>query len=60
VRLSNFRSFIVLQNVVVLLVVFTAFFTATNLNRSLPLTIDLTNLQDGAQLTGSITDALEE
>ncbi|MFN2144755.1 MAG: HAMP domain-containing protein [Anaerolineales bacterium] len=59
-RLSSFRRFIVIQGVIVLLLVFSAFYTATNLNRSLALTINLTNLQEGVQATGNIIDALED
>lgn len=59
-RLSNLRRFIIFQGIVVLLLVATAFFTATNLNRSLELTIELTNLQEGVQAIDNITAALEE
>ncbi len=59
-RLTYIRRLMVIQAVIVLLLVISAFFTATNLNRSLALTIELTNLQEGVQATGNIADALEE
>jgi HAMP domain-containing protein len=59
-QLANLRRFIIFQGIVVLLLVATAFFTATNLNRSLELTIDLTNLQEGVQANEEIAHALED
>lgn len=59
-QLSTFRRSILLGGVMVMILVFTSIFTATNLNRSLALTIELTNLQEGVQATGNITDALED
>ncbi|HDD56026.1 MAG TPA: HAMP domain-containing protein [Chloroflexi bacterium] len=59
-QLSRIRRFIVIQGVIVLLLVITAFFTATNLNRSLALTIELTDLQEGVQAVENIFNALED
>jgi nitrogen fixation/metabolism regulation signal transduction histidine kinase len=59
-QLSRIRRFIVIQGLIVLLLVITAFFTATNLNRSLALTIELTDLQEGVQAVENISDALED
>ena len=59
-QLSRIRRFIVIQGVIVLLLVITAFFTATNLNRSLALTIELTDLQEGVQAVENISKALED
>jgi len=59
-ELKNLRVFIVAQGVLVLLLVVTAFFTATNLNRSLAITIDLTSLQEVVQAADTIEAALEE
>jgi HAMP domain-containing protein len=59
-ELKNLRRFIIAMGILVLLLVVTAFFTATNLNRSLAITIDLTSLQEVVQATDNIRAALEE
>ena len=59
-ELKNLRLFIIAQGVLVLLLVATAFFSATNLNRSLNLTINLTSLQEVVQASDNINAALEE
>lgn len=59
-QLKNLRLFIVAQGILVLALVVTAFFSATNLNRSLNLTIDLTSLQEVVQASDNISAALEE
>jgi HAMP domain-containing protein len=59
-ELVNLRRFILVQGLVVLLLVGTAFFTATNLDRSVALTLELTSLQEVYQATESITAAMEE
>jgi methyl-accepting chemotaxis protein len=59
-ELKNLRRFIIAQGILVLLLVVTAFFTATNLNRSLAITLDLTSLQEVVQATDNIRSALEE
>lgn len=59
-ELKNLRRFIIAQGILVLLLVVTAFFTATNLNRSLAITLDLTSLQEVVQSIDKIKSALEE
>ena len=59
-QLSKIRRLIVIQGVIVLLMVSVAFFTATNLNRSVGLTIQLTDLQEGVQAAENISSALED
>ncbi|MGB2962417.1 MAG: HAMP domain-containing protein [Anaerolineales bacterium] len=59
-ELKNLRIFIVVQGVLVFLLVITAFFSATNLNRSLSVTIDLIDLQEVVRETNTIESALEE
>ena len=59
-ELSNLRKFVVAQGFLVLLLVFTAYFAATNLNQSLSLTLELTSLQEVVQATDNIKAALEE
>jgi nitrogen fixation/metabolism regulation signal transduction histidine kinase len=59
-ELANLRRFILVQGLVVLLLVGTAFFTATNLDRSVALTLELTSLQEVYQATEIINAALEE
>ena len=59
-ELKNLRRFIIAMGILVLLLVVMAFFTATNLNRSLAVTIDLIGLQEVAQATDIIESALEE
>ena len=59
-ELSNLRKFVVAQGFLVLLLVITAYFAATNLNQSLSLTLELTSLQEVVQATDNIKAALEE
>ena len=59
-ELSNLRKFVVAQGFLVLLLVFTAYFAATNLNQSLGLTLELTSLQEVVQASDNIKGALEE
>ena len=59
-QLRNLRRFVIVQGVLVFILVVTAFFTATNLNRSLAITIDLTSLQEVVQASEKIDAALEE
>jgi HAMP domain-containing protein len=59
-ELKNLRRFIIAMGVLVLFLVAAAFFTATNLNRSLAITLDLTSLQEVVQATDNIRSALEE
>lgn len=59
-ELKNLRIFIIVQGVLVLLLVVTAFFSSTNLNRSLSVTIDLIDLQEVVRATNTIEAALEE
>lgn len=59
-ELSNIRKFVVAQGFLVLLLVFTAYFAATNLNQSLALTLELTSLQEVVQAADNIKAALEE
>lgn len=58
-QLKNLRLIIIIQGILVLVLVVTSFFTSTNLNRSLKLTIDLTSLQEVVQATENIYVALE-
>jgi nitrogen fixation/metabolism regulation signal transduction histidine kinase len=59
-ELSNLRKFVIAQGFLVLLLVATAFFTATNLDQSLTLTLELTSLQEVFQATEVIGTAMEE
>ncbi len=59
-ELTNIRKFVVAQGFLVLLLVFTAYFAATNLNQSLTLTLELTSLQEVVQAADNIKAALEE
>jgi len=59
-ELSNLRKFVVAQGFLVLLLVFTAYFAATNLDQSLVLTLELTSLQEVVQASDNIKAALEE
>jgi HAMP domain-containing protein len=59
-ELKNLRRFIIAMGILVLLLVAVAFFTATNLTRSLSITLDLTSLQEVVQASENIRAALEE
>lgn len=59
-ELKKLRSFMLIFGTVVLILVFTSFFSAANLNRATTLTIDLVSLQEVSQASKSISIALED
>ncbi len=59
-ELKNLRKFIVAFGVAVLVLVVTAFISASNLSNALAITIDLVSIQEVVQATNNITAAMDD